>query len=187
MPDPDGDKYTDAQEVYNLYNPAGKEPMKLIESALVKEFVNPSFSYRVYQPISWATGAVDQEYRTVLFSTLTGENIEVRAIDKPPSQTFEQWFAEWAPGEKISDLTAFSSVFKENGFRRSDDLVFYFPTADRVYVFTYHTTDSTAVNYRFVIKMMARSFRFSSTLPTVPERTSEGSAASTALSTSTPL
>ncbi len=159
IPDSDSDGYSDSHEIYNLYNPAGKEPMKLSESGLVKEFVNPVFSYKVYYPESWAVGNVDESYREMLFSTLSGENIELRVFDKKDGQTFGDWFSEWAPGEKYGDLQEFAGAFKENGLRRNDFLTYYFTDDKYIYAFVYHTTDSATVNYRTVIKMMARGFR----------------------------
>lgn len=158
--DTDNDKYPDGHEVYYLYNPAGKEPIRLISSNLVKEFVNPNFNYKIYVPTKWAIGNVDDDYRDVLFSTVTGEYIEVRTFDKTASQSFESWFSEYAPQEKIDNLVEFTTYYKQTGWRRGDYLVYYFVTTDKVYVLVYHTTDSSIVNFRTIGKVMARSFRF---------------------------
>jgi len=168
-PDTDKDKYLDGHEIYNLYNPIGKEPLKLLDSDLVLDFVNPIFGYKTYYPKSWAVGNVDVNYRSVLFSTLSGENIEVRAIEKnSPNGSFADWFAQWAPTERMNDLKSFTTVFKDNGWQRSDEMVYYFDTPNRVYVLIYHTTDSAVVNYKIVLKMMARSFRLPLTNEILP-------------------
>jgi hypothetical protein len=151
--------YSDSHELFYLYNPAGKEPMKLIDSGLVKTYTNPSFGYSLYYPTSWAMGDVDGTYRDVLFSTITGENIEVRVFDKAATTDFMTWFASAAPDQKYGDLVSFEGYFnKLTGFKRKDSLVYYFPTANHVYVLVYHTTDSTVVNFRTVLSVMARSF-----------------------------
>lgn len=157
-PDTDEDGYNDGHELFYLYNPAGKEPMRLVESGLVKEYKNPVFGYSVFYPVSWAVGDVDNEGKQVLFSTLTGENIEIRVLDRLPQESFEDWFARWAPNQKFADVTDFTSRFFGSGKKRSDSLVYYFYDAEHVYVVLYHTTDSRVVNYRSVISMMARSF-----------------------------
>lgn len=176
VPDSDKDKYTDSHEIYNLYNPIGAEPRKLIDSGLVVEFINPTFKYKVYYPKNWAVGNIDESYQDVLFSTLTGESIEVRAIDKDITDTsFNSWFAKWAPNEKISDLAEFETAFKDKGWQRKDNLVYYFETPRRVYVMLYHTTDSSIVNFEMVIKMMARSFRLPTTEEVLPNRIIEES------------
>ena len=158
-PDTDGDKYPDGHEVYYLYNPAGFEPQKLIDSGLVKEFDNPTFGYAVYYPADWAVGSADKESRLTLFSAITGENIEVSVFDFKPGETFAEWFGRMAPKEKLSDLVDFVSVFKAKGKKRNDGLVYYFPEGQRLYALIYHPSDSQVINFKIVLEMMARSFR----------------------------
>jgi hypothetical protein len=158
-PDTDEDGYNDGHEVFYLYNPAGKEPEKLIDSRRAQDYNNPVFGYRVFYPSGWAVGNVDESYRDVLFSAITGENIEVRAFDRLPNQTFDDWFAKWAPNEQYQNLSDWQTKFREKGKNRADNLVYYFMDDRHFYAMVYHTTDSSAVNYRSVIVMMARSFR----------------------------
>ena len=159
--DTDGDVYFDGSEVYHLYNPVGKEPQKLIDSGLVKEFVNPVFNYRLYYPSSWAVGNVDENYRDMLFSALTGENIEVKVSGIEPGQTMADWFNVFAPTENINTLANYASVFKETGLRRADGLVFYFTRPNQIITAAYHpAVGENIANYRSVIAMMAQSFRY---------------------------
>lgn len=174
VPDSDNDKYPDGHEVFYLYNPAGKEPMKIVDSGLVSVFTNPVFLYKIYYPKSWAVGNVDPGYNDVLFSTVTGENIEVKVVDKNPEESFNDWFARNATGEQLASYLPFESVFKETGFTRNDDLVYFLPKGNKVFVILYHTTDSSVVNYRLVIKMLARSFQFGDATE-IPARTVEES------------
>lgn len=157
--DTDGDGHPDGTEIFHLYNPIGKEPERLVDSLLAKEFSNATFGYSVYYPPSWAVGNVNENFKDVLFSTITGENIEVEIFDKNPGQSFEDWFAEHANGEQLSNYKIFTSVFKENGFVRNDELVYFFPTDKKVTVVLYHVNNATVSNYRSVIVLMARSFR----------------------------
>ncbi|MEK7624887.1 MAG: hypothetical protein AAB467_00890 [Patescibacteria group bacterium] len=161
-PDTDGDSYEDGREINNLYSPIEFAPGRLLSSGLVKEFSNPLFGYKLYYPLSWAVGNVDPEYRDMLFSTLSGENIEVRVFDRASGQTFEDWFAVNAPDERSQDLADFKTVFGNSARMRKDKLVFYLNDADHFYVIAYHVTDSVVVNYRAVVQMVARSFRLSS-------------------------
>lgn len=174
VPDSDNDKFTDGHEVYYLYNPAGKEPMKLLDSSLVNIYSNPAFLYKIYYPKNWAVGNVDLSYKDVLFSTLTGENIEVKVVDMNSGETFNDWFARNASNEQLADYLPFESVFKETGFVRKDNLVYFFPKGNQVFAVLYHTTDSSVVNYRIVIKMLARSFQFGNSIE-IPTRTVEES------------
>lgn len=173
-PDSDEDSYNDGVEVYNLYNPIGKAPVKIIDSGLVKDFMNPVFGYQLYYPATWAVGNVDANYRDVLFSTITGENVEVRVFDLESGQNFTDWFARWAPNESFGDVVDFASAFKEKGMRRNDYLVCYFIDTTHVYIIVYHTTDSNIINFRSVIKMMARSFRLAGNSTMIKPQIIEG-------------
>ena len=173
-PDTDEDGYEDGHEVFYLYNPAGKEPMRVIDSGYVKEYQNPTFGYKIFYPKDWAVGAVDEASRDVLFSTLTGENIEVRTFDLPANQTFADWFKEWAPNQNFQNTLDVQTKFFEPGKSRSDSLVYYFTDSAHVYAVIYHTTDSNTVNFRSVMVMMARSFRTAGFVP--PETAPDSSA-----------
>lgn len=159
LPDTDGDKYPDNNEIYHLYNPVGKEPMKLVDSGLISVYINPVFGYKLYYPKSWAVGNVDAGYRDVLFSTITGENIEVRVLEKKAEENFVDWFARFAPAESFADYSPIESVFKQSGFGRKDILVYFFPTDNQVFAIIYHTSNSNVVNYRMVNKLFMRSFQ----------------------------
>ncbi|OGH91701.1 MAG: hypothetical protein A2534_04860 [Candidatus Magasanikbacteria bacterium RIFOXYD2_FULL_39_9] len=173
-PDTDEDGYEDGHEVFYLYNPAGKEPMRIIESGYVKEYQNPTFGYKLFYPTDWAVGAVDDTARDVLFSTITGENIEVRTFDLPANQTFADWFREWAPNQNFQNNINVQTKFFEAGKSRADSLVYYFADSAHVYAIIYHTTDSNTVNFRSIIVMMARSFRTAGFVP--PETAPDTSA-----------
>jgi hypothetical protein len=161
-PDTDSDGYEDGLEIFNLYSPNVIAPTRLIATGAVKEFLNPTFNYRIYYPANWAVGNVDPEYRDMLFSTITGENIEVRVFDKKSNdESFESWFAEWAQSEQFGAIKDFNTVFKGKGRSRSDKLVYYFEDSRYFYVIVYRVTASSVVNYKEVIEMMARSFRTS--------------------------
>jgi hypothetical protein len=158
-PDTDVDGYNDGHEVFYLYNPSGKEPIRLVESQFVKEYKNSNFGYSILYPVTWALGLVDVQEREVLFSTLTGENIELRTFDLAPQQTFSDWFTQWGAQQNYQNLLDFQTRFLETGKSRNDSLVYYFFDNNHVYVMLYHTTDSSVVNYRSVMVMMARSFK----------------------------
>lgn len=173
-PDTDGDKYPDGHELYYLYNPNGFEPKKLIDAGVVKLFKSGNFNYEFYYPESWAVGAVDTEGKQVLFSTLTGENIEARSFDKDLAQTPLDWFSQNAPAnEQFSDYRDFASRFGISGKARNDGLVYFFFTDTRVYALIYHVTNSDTVNYKSVIEVMARSFYTGLTGQLRPEMTPE--------------
>lgn len=184
LPDTDGDKYPDNHEIYHLYNPVGKEPMKLIDSGLVSVYTNPVFGYELYYPKSWAVGNVDSGYKDVLFSTITGENIEVRVLDKKFNESFADWFARLAPTESFADYSPIVSVFKQSGFGRKDNMVYFFPTENQVFAIIYRTNNSNVVNYRIVNKLFMRSFQFGN-LNNLPPRIIEDNISNPTIQTAT--
>lgn len=175
--DTDSDGYYDGQEVFNLYNPKGFAPMKIIDSGLVKEYINPVWQYRLYYPTQWALGAVETEANHVLFSALSGDFIEVVSEKMNVGETFADWFARKAIGsasspqvQQFSDLQEFINRFQESGWKRSDDLAAYFIREDNVFIIIYHPGTLDTIPYRHVTQMMMQSFRPAKTVVTIPEQ-----------------
>ncbi len=168
--DMDNDGYYDGQEVFNLYNPRGIAPMKIIDSGLVKEYINPVWQYRLYYPAGWALGVVEAEANHVLFSALSGDFVEVVAEKMNISETFTDWFARKAVGQQFSDLQEFVNRFQENGWNRSDDLTVYFVRGDNVFALIYHPGGLDTIPYRHIMQMVAQSFRPAETLAAIPEQ-----------------
>jgi len=169
--DTDGDGYYDGQEVINLYNPKGIAPVKLIDSGLVKEYINPIWKYRVYYPTGWEIGVVDSHADQVLFSSATGDFVEISSFIKKEQETFEDWFARKAIGQKFSELQKFTNRFEENGEKRKDDLVAYFVQGNNIYILIYHPGTTGFIPFRHVMEIMYKSFRPSKTLIDIPNQT----------------
>ncbi|PLX26443.1 hypothetical protein C0581_04530 [Candidatus Parcubacteria bacterium] len=167
--DSDSDGYFDGQEIFNLYNPRGFAPVKLIDSGLVQEYINP-LGYRVYYPLAWQTGDVDPKERQVLFSAISGDYVEIRAVEKKPRQTFVQWFGQNAEGQFFNDLKGFTNRFEQEGWYRRDSLVAYFEGDNYVYVILYHPKDRAPVAYRHVVQMMYQGFRVQKTNIELPDQ-----------------
>jgi hypothetical protein len=171
--DTDNDSYPDGLEVYHLYNPAGIAPQKLIDADLVVNYTNPVSGYQVYYPRNWAVGDVDQTGQQLLFNTITGENIEARTWDLMAGESLSDWLKRVYLTEPNDHYRPFSGVFNTSGLERSDNLVYFFVDSAKVYGIIYHTTDSTVVNHRALIKMMARSFRLPGNALAMPEQVNE--------------
>jgi hypothetical protein len=159
--DTDGDSFDDGREIFYLYNPAGREPMRLVDSGSVEQFTNDYYGYTMYYPKSWKLASVDKNSQDVLISTVTGDFVEVRAFEKIPNENFETWFSRVAIGEKIQDLKDFVSYFNEKGLQRKDGLVYYFVTQDRILVILYHPSEETStIRFPVVPNLVARSLKF---------------------------
>lgn len=170
--DTDGDGYYDGQEVLNLYNPRGFAPVKLIDSGLVREYTNPSWQYRVYYPIVWEAAEVDAAGNHVLFSSITGDFIEIRAFPRLAEESFPAWFGRNISGEKFSDLFVITNRFKIDGYKRTDDLVAYFAGDSAVFVIIYQPAGAAVdIPFRHIMQMMFQSFRPSEIFTQLPEQT----------------
>lgn len=168
--DTDSDGYYDGLEVFNLYNPRGQAPIRLIDSGLVREYTHPLFQYRLYYPASWEVAAVDPAAKQVLISAASGDYIEIRAIDRQAGDSFVNWFAAFAPGQRFTDLDQFENRFEEEGYRREDGLVAYFAVNRIVYAVVYHPGVTGMVPYRSVMRMVMQSFRPNQTFVDLPDQ-----------------
>jgi len=168
--DTDNDGYYDGQEVVNLYNPKGFAPVRLIDSGLIQEYVNPNWQYRIYYPITWERGVVDEQARQVLFSSITGDFVEVLVYNLKLDEDFINWFTRKAEGQQYTDIIKFKNRFAEEGYKRRDGLVAYFVTDKNVYVIVYHPGVTGFVSFRQTVEMMINSFRPSKTIFEIPDQ-----------------
>lgn len=169
--DTDTDGYFDGQEVFNLYNPKGFAPVRLIDSGLIREYINPTWQYRVYYPLGWEAAPVDAKADHVLFSAISGDFIEVRAFAKEPGESFTGWFARRVADQQFSDLTEISNRFDLAGWKRQDELVAYFESESAVFVFIYQiSAEAESVPFRNLMKMMYQSFRIGAGTIELPDQ-----------------
>ncbi|MBP9695478.1 MAG: hypothetical protein KBD73_03700 [Candidatus Magasanikbacteria bacterium] len=168
--DTDQDGYYDGLEVFNLYNPKGFAPVKIIDSGLVKEYISSNWQYRLYYPTNWQSAEVDKDGNQVIFSTANGDFIEVRAFSKPLNQSFPDWFGATVLGEKFSDLVSVKNRFGVQGYERVDRLVSYFPTDTKIFVLLYHATTPGPISYRHIMIMATQSFRVDKNTIEIPEQ-----------------
>jgi len=168
--DTDDDGYSDGQEIRNLYNPKGFAPVKLIDSGLVQEYTNRNWGYHVYHPKTWKLGEVDYDGTQVLLSAIEGDYIEIRAFSKENGESFQDWFAKSATGEKYSDLQEIETSFGIRGLVRKDKLVAYFYTPNQVFVFIYHPGVTDEIAYRLIMQMVIESFQPQNSNVSLPEQ-----------------
>lgn len=168
--DSDNDGYYDGQEVFNLYNPSGFAPVRLIDSGLIRDYAHPQWKYRIYYPITWEVATLGEDEKQALFSSITGDFIEVRVMEKDANETFEMWFTRSTQDQLFTDLQPFENRFEETGMKRHDDLVAYFPTDTHVFILIYNPGVIDSIPYRHVMQMMYQSFRPGRNITVLPEQ-----------------
>lgn len=156
--DTDNDGYYDGLEVANLYNPKGIAPQKIVDSGLVREYVNPVYQYRFYYPASWRVDAVAQEFNDILISADTGDYIEIRVFPKETNVSFASWFGSTLPGENFLSLNTFANRFQISGYKRSDSQVGFFETPTAIYSVIYFYGEEKNL-YPHIMEMVLQSFR----------------------------
>ena len=168
--DTEKDGYYDGQEVFNLYNPVGMAPVRLIDSGTVLEYSNPIFNYRLYYPKGWTVASVDAESRQIVITAASGDYIEVRALTKLPNEDFNAWFARNITGQNITDLLQSTNRFEVSGWVRRDSLVAYFMGANEGFVIIYHPLAGGPIAHRHLMQMVAQSFRPGTVNLALPEQ-----------------
>ncbi len=168
--DSDDDGYYDGQELSNLYNPGGFAPLRLIDSGLVREYINPAFQYRLYYPLGWDVSSVDPQSTQVLVSAITGDYIAVHTIVLPPETDFVRWFSTNASQQQFSDLQQKQSRFGIDYFVRRDGLVAYVQSDNYLYVIVYTPGVSEQIFYPNIMNMLIQSFRPNRAVGILPEQ-----------------
>ncbi len=166
--DTDRDGYYDGQEVANLYNPKGIAPQKIIDSGLVKEYINPTYQYRFYYPSSWRVDPVANDLQDVLLSADSGDYMEIRVFPKDEGMSFASWFASNLPGENFTAFSSFQNRFQVTGYRRGDNQVGFFETPKFIYSVVYFYGEQEKNAFPHIMNVLLQSFRSGKTNIEIP-------------------
>lgn len=158
--DSDGDDYMDGQEVANLYNPLTGNLSKIIDSNLVKQYLNPEYNYTFFYPAVWNVISADNDRKISVISP-EGEFIEIILIDNPYGYTAENWYLDQIPMEykhKIEKIWANSF----RGVKSLDEMSVYLTliSGDRsfIYSISYIVGSRTQMSFPATFQMLSRSF-----------------------------
>lgn len=157
--DTDGDGYPDSLELINLYNPTGFAPQKIEETSLVKIYTNSSYGYSIFYPTNWLPKALDESNREVMFTSATGEFIQVIVEDNPNLTPLLDWYLSEAPGTNPADVGTAATKGGLLGIKSPDGLTVYFGVGDKIYAVSYSLGIKTELNYKSTFEMMVKSFK----------------------------
>ncbi len=152
-PDTDNDGFLDGNEVFHLYNPAAKAPVRLIDAGLVSRF-SSTVGWSMYAPTQWTTllDASDGSRATV--TTLTGERFLVSLQDNPESLPLMDWYLASHPGVLSSAVRTLHTKGGLEGLLGVERLDAYFAWGTKVFRFEYDLAGKPFVNYRATFEMM---------------------------------
>lgn len=158
--DSDFDTFSDKQELLNLYNPFGNAPILLIDSGNVDEYSNEEFAYKVFYPQKWVYKALDGSNREVIFTSTTGEFIEVLVDDNIENLTLEEWYEKQFGREELTKASTVST-HKEalTGIRSFDRRNVYFLVNNKIYGLIHNIGAKQLIDYGVTFDMMVKSFR----------------------------
>lgn len=158
--DSDSDGYRDGLEVINLYNPAGFAPHKIEETALVKIYSNPTYKYSIFYPASWLARSLDETNREAMFTSITGEFIQVIVEDNLERLPLLDWYLSKSPGTIPAEVgTATTKRDGMIGIKSPDGLTVYFAFGDKIYAISYNIGVKTELNYKSIFEMVYKSFK----------------------------
>ncbi|KKR48866.1 MAG: hypothetical protein UT86_C0002G0040 [Candidatus Magasanikbacteria bacterium GW2011_GWC2_40_17] len=158
-PDSDDDGFSDSLEILSLYNPIGFKPVRLLDSGKVATYFNPNFGYSIFYPVQWIAQALDSNAEEVIFSSDTGEFVEVLAVDNVLKLKVEDWYLAQSPGVSAADLKIIKTKEGVEGILSPDGLTAYLPFEDRIFVINYDIGIKTEINFLTTLKMMVGSFK----------------------------
>ena len=158
-PDADSDGYGDGLEVINLYNPTGFAPHKIEETNLVKVYSNPTYDYSIFYPVSWLAKSLDETDREVMFTSATGEFMQVIIEDNKDKMPLLDWYLAESPGVSPAEVGTVATKGGLLGVKSPDGLTVYFSVEDKIYVITYNVGIKTELNYKSIFEMMVKSFK----------------------------
>ncbi|MFA5185894.1 MAG: fibronectin type III domain-containing protein [Patescibacteria group bacterium] len=183
-PDTDGDGFLDGNEVYNLYNPAGKAPAKLEGSELVQT-ISGAIGWNMSVPKSWTVSDLSADGARATIVTGHGETFKLTIEDNPNNQKVLDWYMAHHEGVNPSMILKYRSKHGYEGIIGVDMLTTYIPWGNKIFSFTYDLDGQTFINYRTTYYMMLNSLVLSglpvinvpagsASLPFEPSATSTG-------------
>lgn len=157
-PDADLDGFLDGNEVFHLYNPAARSPVRLLDSGLVKLFSAPA-GWSVLVPSSWIIGLDIPDGSQATVTTGRGETMILKIENNLTGASLSDWYAARMPGENASSVRPFVTKEGLQGVAASDRLEALFSWGGKVFTVKYILGGEPFINYRTTFEMMLNSLK----------------------------
>lgn len=160
IPDTDGDGFLDGNETFHLYNPAGKAPVKLLDSALIK-VVTSRVGWILSIPSSWSITMNTNDGSKATIDTKHGETFVISVEDNPSKQPVLDWYLSRHPQVVASQVLSYRSKGGYVGILSADQLTTYLPWGDQVFALSYELHGQPFINFRTTYSMILNSLLLS--------------------------
>ena len=151
--DTDGDSYYDGAEVASGFDPAKGGGAKLADSTYMKTYSNSGAGYSVPYPAGWAAGATGEGGSDVMFTSTTGEFIQISVQENTARQPVLDWYLSQSPAvdqTKINTLV----INGRSAVLSPDNLNVYIGDGSRIIVSTYNPGTKTQISFGSTFKYM---------------------------------
>ncbi len=173
-PDTDADGFLDGNEVFHLYNPAARAPVRLLDSGLVKVFSGPA-GWNFLIPTSWTATLTVADGSQATVTTGSGESFAIRIESNPQNLPLMDWYLAGNPGVLSSNVRSFTTKGGLAGVLSADRLDAYFAWGGKIFSLRYALNNQPFINYRTTFEMILNSLKLNGVpLVTVPTDASGG-------------
>lgn len=151
--DTDGDSYYDGAEVAAGFDPAKGGGAKLADSTSVKTYSNSSAGYSAPYPAGWAAGATGEGGSDVMFTSTTGEFIQISVQENTARQPALDWYLSQSPAidqAKVSTLV----INGRSAVLSPDNLNVYIGDGGRIIILTYNPGTKTQISFGKTFQFM---------------------------------
>jgi len=156
--DTDNDGFVDASEILNFFNPLAASG-RLVDSGLIGIYQNSSYNYSVFYPKPWSARSLNTQNSEVIFTSNTGEFIEVIIQENPLGLSAKNWYLD---KNKSADSSALKSVLVGGlpAIQTPDGLTSYLALGSSIYILSYDTGNQQQMNFYTTYQLFLKSFIF---------------------------
>lgn len=153
--DTDGDKYSDMNELMNLYYPLGNG--KLFATDLFVRYADNK-DYIAYYPKGWEVSSPTGSDSTV-FKSIDGHFLQISVQPNQDKRSIEDWYKEQFNSTSVN-ISDYTGGDEWQGIKSSDGRNIYLTdlTRKNIYILTYNPGVNETIEYLHFFEILVKSF-----------------------------
>jgi hypothetical protein len=159
-PDTDRDGFLDGNEVFHLYNPMAKAPVRLLDSGIVTS-LSATAGWSLYVPKGWTTSMEVTDGSKATLRTGQGEAFRISIEDNPQHLDITAWYLAQHPGVKADQLRTLETKGGLTGVLGPDRMDANIAWDGKVFVLKYDNGEKPFINFRTTYEMILNSLTLS--------------------------